>query len=568
MTAGAAFRGPSYKARKTVNRLARALCFLPPLLLLATASHAGPPVGAPPGPETVGSWRVAASIDQSGLFDGCVADRQVRDLQYGFRRSDKGLALHLLSRRWSLVENATYPVQLVASGSRDEEVLGRVVRSDRIELPLGDPQHATDLVTAARPVLEVRAAGATLRLPIDDVTPMLAALDTCWSRGRKAAENPFAAVSTGYSTQAEAPAEAGLTEEPTFFDAEIDGEIFRLEGIVVKPQGAKGRLPIALITHGTTTDAAELPTMRATTMLPQARDLAHRGYLAVAIARRGYGLSQGPARTTVTSCARPGFLKGFDSDAAELEAVLRLVESRPDADPSTAVAIGVSGGGGAVLALAARRPPGLVGVVNISGGLNLIREDGSHCDIAGDLNRAFAELGASVKIPSLWVYAQNDSFFPPELVHDLYRSYRTGGAAVDLEMLPPIGINGHDIFATAQGRYHWLPRLDGFLRQEQLPTWDETEVDEVLRAGNLGAEQRTWVARYLSAPTNKTLVAAKSGHGVRLRFGQSDELGARTAALIDCESTFDEPCTVLMQNFELRKPVPGPTTALLNRPPQ
>lgn len=555
--------GSSICGRRTADRIARALCFLFPLLL-ATSIGAAPPLGGPLAPKTFGPWVVAASSDRDGMFDGCVADRQMPELRFGLRRDVQGVTLHLLSPRWRLAADATYPVLLADALRGGEEVLGRVVRSDRIEMPLGDAEQASALLRAAGEQLQVRAARATLTLPIDGMAPVLAALGACWEDGVKAAANPFAAVAAGSSPLPGDAADEGLAQEQTFFDAEIDGKVYRLEAAVVRPARREGKLPIALITHGTTTDPAEMAAMRATNLLPQARDLAHRGYLAVAVARRGYGLSQGPPRLAVANCARPRFLKGFEADADELEAVLRLVRSRPDADPAHAIAIGVSGGGGAVLALAARAPEGLAGAVNVSGGLNLIRDDGSHCEVEADLAEAFADLGHRIRIPNLWIYARNDSFFPPDLVRRLHATFEDGRTGSDLEMLPPIGTNGHDIFVTSQGRYHWLPRLDGFLRAHNLSTWDAAETDLAMRSGRLGAEQRPWLERYLSAPTHKTMAVTRSGHGLRLRFGQADAAAARTAAIADCEATFDEPCSVLMQDFTQSRP--PARTALLNEP--
>lgn len=557
MGGGAGRSATSSRCRDAVIQAARRFFLLLPVFCIVGTL---PLDAAPPN---LGAWIVAATTDRGGLFDGCVAERQLNDLQYGFRRSDRGLDLHLRSVRWNLSKNATFPVSVAGRDIVTAAVLGRAVQSDRIELPLGTADNGARLALAVGESLEVRTAGATLRLPVDTIAPMLAALDACWNKGRKAAENPFLAVGTGYSAGDGEQNPEGLIEQPTFFDADIDGEIFRLEGLVVKPADATGPLPVALITHGTTTEANELPAMRAATMLPQARDMAHRGYMAVVVTRRGYGLSQGPARSTVSTCSRPRFLKGFEADASELEAVLDLLRDRPDVDPDRMIAIGVSGGGGAVLALAARNPPGLAGVVNISGGLNLIREDGSHCESGGDLMRAFSELGARTRTASLWVYARNDSFFAPDLVDHLHDAYRAAGADADLQMLPAIGANGHDIFATAAGRYHWLPRLDDFLRRKHLPAWDASMADAAMQAGHLDASQRSWVLRYLSAPTQKMLVSTRSGRGVRLRFGQADTESARVAALADCEATFDEPCSVLMKNFALQPRSADQTAALI-----
>jgi hypothetical protein len=119
-----------------------------------------------------------------------------------------------------------------------------------------------------------------------------------------------------------------------------------------------------------------------------------------------------------------------------------------------------------------------------------------------------------------------------------------------LRIFEPIGRNGHEIFSTAQGRYHWLPELDGFLRAEKLPTWDAERVRTVMQAGRLADNLDGWVARYLSAPSGKVLAVSSSGKGVRLRFG-IDDGSARQSAVSECEETYREPCRVLMEDLQL-----------------
>src|SRR2546430_1592301 len=91
-----------------------------------------------------------------------------------------------------------------------------------------------------------------------------------------------------------ASAEAPLVVEESSLHVDIRGRGYALETLIVKSGGIASRLPIALIAHGSPRDRAARPTYRARAMLPQARDLAHRGWLAIVFLRRGFGASQGP----------------------------------------------------------------------------------------------------------------------------------------------------------------------------------------------------------------------------------------------------------------------------------
>lgn len=77
-----------------------------------------------------------------------------------------------------------------------------------------------------------------------------------------------------------------------------------MEAVIIRPAKSGGRLPVALITHGEQRSAAAMANMHAELMLPQARDFAHRGYLAVAVVRRGFGRSNGPPASRPTPLTR------------------------------------------------------------------------------------------------------------------------------------------------------------------------------------------------------------------------------------------------------------------------
>jgi len=71
--------------------------------------------------------------------------------------------------------------------------------------------------------------------------------------------------------------------------------------------------------------------------------------------------------------------------------------------------------------------------VNISGGLRTI-----YCAGEDALVAAFQQLGTKSRVPNLWIYARNDSFFTPTLVEKIPAAFRegrrisrTGSAAVD-----------------------------------------------------------------------------------------------------------------------------------------
>lgn len=205
-------------------------------------------------------------------------------------------------------------------------------------------------------------------------------------------------------------AESRLSVEESPLSVKIGGRDYSLPALIVKPRGVAHRLPIAIIAHGSPRANADRANYRVRALLPLARNLAHRGWLVVAFLRRGFGENPG---TFVEgfACSAPDYHRALATAAEDIEAVRAAVATRPDADATRVLGLGVSVGGAALLAWAATRPDGLVGVVNLSGGSGALIP-GRNGD-EKTLVAAFASYGARARIPTLWLYAENDSFFGP-----------------------------------------------------------------------------------------------------------------------------------------------------------
>ena len=336
--------------------------------------------------------------------------------------------------------------------------------------------------------------------------------------------------------------ESDLVEDPAFLRVTIAERTVRLEALVVRRKNAQGRLPVALIAHGKPATDGRMLDDRASQYIRQARDLARRGYLAVVTMRRGYGASDGPPPVSL-SCASPSLLDRFASEADDLQATLVAIGKRLDADPARMIAIGVSAGGAAVAALSARNPPGLVGVINVSGGLRF-----QSCPKEDALVAAFKEYGSKSRVPQLWLYAKNDSFFPSALVERMQSAFLDGGGDLKLVMFDADErYDGHAIFQNANGRGKWLPQMDAFLRFHKLPTWTRDDATALLKKLNAKEQSRGFVENYLAGPSEKALARQKSGTFMSSTYGARTPEDARKFATESCEKR-SQPCEVLMVN--------------------
>lgn len=332
-----------------------------------------------------------------------------------------------------------------------------------------------------------------------------------------------------------------FVQETSLLPVTIGGATFRLEVMVVRSRAATGRLPIALLTHGKPGPREDLATIHATGYRSIARDLARRGWLAVVVVRRGYGFSEGSLPHFGDCKAGYDLARMFRTDALDLAAVLTVVANRPDADATRAIAIGVSAGGAASLALAASAPANLKAVVNVSGGLR-----NETCPYEARLVETVASFGRTTKIPTLWLYARNDRLFGPELVHKMHGAFVGAGGDARLAMMDPIGDDGHALFSLTEGRTRWYAALDAFLRDLSLPTLGDHDVDAVMAQG-LDAGQRPSVVRYMAVPGEKALARPVGGGKLTWYLGQADVATARRLAMELCEKTAPK-CEVVAEN--------------------
>lgn len=339
-----------------------------------------------------------------------------------------------------------------------------------------------------------------------------------------------------------ARAQEPLKEEAGFLRIKLAGRDVRLESLIVRPEAAAGRLPLALITHGKSASSISMGDLRAASYATVARDLARRGWLAAVVMRRGFGQSDGPFPAR-SACDKPDLTPIFGSDADELDGALRALKERPDVDGQRIIAIGESAGGGAIMALANRKPPGLRGIVNVAGGLNLedCVEKGRDALVA--TVKAWQVAGAP---PQLWIYAKNDELFPPALVDRMRAAALDGGGDVRFVELPENKPRGHLIFRNGPARYVWLREMDTSLRAWGLPTW----APERARASyaRLGLTTRAdTFERYFAAPGEKAMAYSKAKKHFRYWYG-ADSLGAaREGALKECAKAASD-CVIAFEN--------------------
>jgi hypothetical protein len=157
---------------------------------------------------------------------------------------------------------------------------------------------------------------------------------------------------------------------------------------------------------------------------------------------------------------------------------IEWLRAQPYVDKDRVLVVGQSHGGLTTMALGALNPPGVRGLVNFAGGL---KYTSSGCIWENSLAQAFARYGAKSRLPSLWFYGDNDSYFPPDVWKDLEAKYRGAGGNVKLIAFGRFGGDAHGMFSARSGLAIWVPEMEKFLDGIGMPSKPVVEVSDVPR---------------------------------------------------------------------------------------
>ncbi|ACZ76259.1 MULTISPECIES: alpha/beta hydrolase family protein [Dickeya] len=263
---------------------------------------------------------------------------------------------------------------------------------------------------------------------------------------------------------------AGLIREPLLLQVTLaNGEPATLDAFVTRPV-TTGRLPIVLITNGSAfSEEYDRMTAAPAEFSSTAIAFARHGYAAVAVLRQGYGQSSGPAEYDGSSCDEPRHERAGEIDKNNITAALDAIRRQPWASENQAILAGMSSGGFAVMATSAVNPAGVQAVINFDGGRGAIDgTDGkSFCDKAG-LLKAFELYGRTARLPTLWLYTENDKAFSPAIAREMLNAYQRGGGNAAFILMPPFENNGHTFMEDAPENF-WWQQVAGFLEQHHLP---------------------------------------------------------------------------------------------------
>jgi dienelactone hydrolase len=232
---------------------------------------------------------------------------------------------------------------------------------------------------------------------------------------------------------------------------------------IVRPAG-KGPFPLVVINHGTTSNEEERLSLPPVEFDLLSAWFVRHGYVVAMPQRPGHGATGGPYLETIESCDRAEYERAGLGAAASIETALHYLTSQPFVRKTGVVLVGQSAGGWGSLATASRNPPGLAAVINFAGGLGGHAYGKPNRNCAPDrLVNAAAAYGQTSRVPTLWIYAANDTYFNAGLSARMADAFRAAGGLADYHLLPALGEEGHYLVFYPEAVRNWVPLVAKFL---------------------------------------------------------------------------------------------------------
>jgi len=259
-----------------------------------------------------------------------------------------------------------------------------------------------------------------------------------------------------------------------------------------------GKHPLALLTHGTSNSADERKEVTPWAYLQQAVWFAQRGYVSLVIVRRGYGNSGGEMDGTHGGCNNGNFEDTGEAAADDLRnAVAYAQRSMPEVDATHMISSGVSTGGFTQVALTANPPHGLEAAISFAGGRGG-DGNGHLCNESG-FESALHYFGKHSHTPMLWIYAENDKWFPPNFAKKFLAAFQSGGGTAEFVLAPPFSDDGHHLYSDPRA---WSDTVEHYLGEHGLlpvsPAYPPPAVPKADPPAGLGAHGLDAFQRYLT----------------------------------------------------------------------
>jgi len=241
---------------------------------------------------------------------------------------------------------------------------------------------------------------------------------------------------------------------------------------VVRPVG-NGPFPLVIMNHGVVLDAKERSFFPLVEFRDAAKWFAKRGNMVVAPVGSGYGAAAidiperamfGLFFAKIGKCTNPNF---HDAGFAVAQIDLWIIDylaAEKRIIPKDVIVVGQSAGGWASIALSSVNPPQVRAIIIFAGGRGGRVGGKPNNNCAPDkLVEATADFGRTSRVPMLWIYVENDTFFGPDLSKRMHEAFTAAGGKAEYHLVPSFGSEGHFLIGSPDAIPIWSPLVAKFL---------------------------------------------------------------------------------------------------------
>lgn len=335
--------------------------------------------------------------------------------------------------------------------------------------------------------------------------------------------HPPSAPPAARSAAAAEPLAADLQEEVQHIPVTVKDlygrEVSRRIPLTIFKPAGDGPHPLVIFSHGRAPVDRRAQQSRLR-FEHAARVLVNQGFVVIVPTRVGYGETYGDFDPEdAGGCSQMRIAPMSQAASDQVLATLEHARSLPYVDASRWVAMGVSVGGLTTLAVAARKPPGLVAAINFAGGAggDPERRPGQPC-MPSNIERHWETLATQTTLPLLWLYWENDRYWGAEHPKRWAQAWQQGGGALQFHLLPAVGADGHSGLSIDMNS--WVPLVEtylaqaGFTRSAVVPRPPATAfaaIAEVEKMPTTQTVRDSLVQRFLASKVPRALALGPDG---------------------------------------------------------
>jgi dienelactone hydrolase len=241
--------------------------------------------------------------------------------------------------------------------------------------------------------------------------------------------------------------------------------------------GGGGPFPLVVMNHGVSLDAKARSYFPVIEFRDAALWFARQGYVVVAPVRPGYGATaiEIPERglfglffSGVGKCSDAEFREAGLAVASIDKWIIDYMSTQSFIKRDDVIIVGQSGGGWGSIALGSQNPESVRAIIGFAAGRggHLNGKPNNNC-APDQLVDAVAEFGRTARVPMLWIYTHNDSYFGPDLSKRMVEAFRAAGGNVEYHLLSDFGGDGHFLIDSAEAVQLWAPLVSEFLAKHR-----------------------------------------------------------------------------------------------------